>query len=81
MPPRKFRPEGYTITVECQVVQSKESGGLVSIPMCAWGDDNTAAMIGVIRPETLLKDPKSIDLAAVAEETAEIREEIRRPIG
>ncbi|MFI5483910.1 hypothetical protein ACIBAB_32820 [Streptomyces rubiginosohelvolus] len=79
--PKKFRPEGYTITVECQVVQSKESGGLVSIPMCAWGDDNTAAMIGVIRPETLLKDPKSIDLAAVAEETAKVREEIRRPIG
>ncbi|MGW1291867.1 hypothetical protein [Streptomyces sp. NPDC002533] len=81
VPPRKFRPEGHAITVECQVVQSKESGGLVNIPMCAWGDDNTAAMIGVIRPETLLKAPKSIDLAAVAAETAEVREEIRRPIG
>ncbi|WGP12674.1 hypothetical protein [Streptomyces sp. SH5] len=81
VPPKTFRPEGHSITIECQVVRSKESGGIANIPMCAWGDDNTAAMIGVIRPETLLKDPKSIDLAAVAAETAKVREEARRPLG
>ncbi|MFC8696464.1 hypothetical protein ACIQEY_17885 [Streptomyces parvus] len=81
VPPKTFRPEGHSITIECQVVRSKESGGIANIPMCAWGDDNTAAMVGVIRPETLLKDPKSIDLAAVAAETAKVREEARRPLG
>ncbi|MGW7094364.1 hypothetical protein [Streptomyces sp. NPDC054874] len=81
VPAKKFTPEGYDITIECQVVQSNEAGGVANIPMCAWGDDNTAAMIAVIRPESVLKDAKSIDLAAVAAETAKVREEARKPIG
>ncbi|MFD8963076.1 hypothetical protein ACFV0W_40635 [Streptomyces anulatus] len=81
VPAKKFTPEGYGITIECQVVQSNEGGGVANIPMCAWGDDNTAAMIAVIRPESVLKDAKSIDLAAVAAETAKVREEARKPIG
>lgn len=81
VPAKKFTPEGYDITIECQVVQSNEGGGIANIPMCAWGDDNTAAMIAVIRPESVLKDAKSIDLAAVAAETAKVREEARKPIG
>ncbi|MFE3380832.1 hypothetical protein [Streptomyces anulatus] len=81
VPAKKFTPEGYGVTIECQVVQSNEGGGVANIPMCAWGDDNTAAMIAVIRPESVLKDAKSIDLAAVAAETAKVREEARKPIG
>ncbi|MFJ6234189.1 hypothetical protein ACIQH0_08840 [Streptomyces griseus] len=81
VPAEEFTPEGYDITIECQVVQSKEAGGVANIPMCAWGDDNTAAMIAVIRPESVLKDAESIDLAAVAAETAKVREEARKPIG
>lgn len=81
VPPKEFRPEGYDITIECQVVQSKEAGGAVNIPMCAWGDDNTAAMVALIRPESVLKDAKSVDLASAAAETAKVREEARKPIG
>lgn len=81
VPPKEFTPEGYDITVECQVVQSKESGMDVNIPMCAWGDPNTAAMIAVVRAEDVVKDGKSIDLEKVAEETAKVRSEIRKPIG
>ncbi|MFI1222253.1 MULTISPECIES: hypothetical protein [unclassified Streptomyces] len=81
VPAKKFRPEGYGVTIECQVVQSKEAGGVVNIPMCAWGDDNTAAMIALIRPESVLKDAKSIDLAGAAAETAKVRQEARKPIG
>ncbi|MFG3405824.1 hypothetical protein [Streptomyces sp. NPDC048142] len=81
VPAKEFRPEGYDITIECQVVQSKESGGVVNIPMCAWGDDNTAAMVALVRPETVLEDAKSVDLAGVAAETAKVREEARKPIG
>ncbi|MEE1741475.1 hypothetical protein [Streptomyces sp. BE147] len=81
VPAKKVTPEGYDTTIECQVVQSKESGGTANIPMCAWGDDNTAAMVAVIRPENVLKDAKSIDLKQAAEETAKVRDETRKPLG
>ncbi|PCG85740.1 hypothetical protein CIB93_12530 [Streptomyces sp. WZ.A104] len=81
VPPKKFTPAGYDITIECQVVQSKEGVGVANIPMCAWGDDSTAAMVALIRPESILKSPRSIDLAEAAAETAKVREEARKPIG
>ncbi|MGW8883997.1 hypothetical protein [Streptomyces sp. NPDC055749] len=81
VPAKEFEPKGYGITIECQVVQSKEAGMTTNIPMCAWGDDNTAAMVAVVRPADVVKDAKSIDLAKVAEETAKVRSETRKPIG
>ncbi|MEW2067736.1 hypothetical protein [Streptomyces sp. NPDC007346] len=81
VPPKKFTPAGYDITMECQVLQSAQGGVKANVPMCAWGDDNTGVSVGIIRPETALKDATSIDLEAAALETAKIREEIRRPIG
>lgn len=81
VPAKKFTPDGYDITIECQIVQSKDSGGIANIPMCAWGDGNTAAMVAVIRPENVLKDAKSIDLKASAAEAAKVREETRKPLG
>ncbi|WP_250288762.1 hypothetical protein [Streptomyces atroolivaceus] len=78
--PEEFTPEGYDITMECQVVQTKEIGLTVNTPMCAWSDGNTAAMVGVLRTDDLYKDVKSIDLAKTAEETAEVRSEVRQPI-
>lgn len=81
VPAKEFKPEGYDITVECQVVASKESGMTVNIPMCAWGDSNTAAMIAVVRAEDVVKDAQSIDLDKVAAETAKVRSEIRKPLG
>ncbi|MDQ0794001.1 hypothetical protein [Streptomyces sp. B1I3] len=80
VPAEEFRPEGYDVTVECQVVQSTGVGGTSNMPMCAWGDDNTAAMIAVVRLDEATKDASSIDLAKAAEETAEVREEIRKPL-
>lgn len=81
VPAKEFTPDGYDITVECQVVQSKEGGTATNMPMCAWGDDNTAAMIALIRPETGEQDPKAIDLEKAARETARVRAEVREPIG
>ncbi|MEW1610862.1 MULTISPECIES: hypothetical protein [unclassified Streptomyces] len=79
--PKEFTPAGYDITLTCQVLQSSQGGVRANVPMCAWGDDNTGVSVGIIRPETALKDGRTIDLEAVAEETAKIREEVRRPIG
>ncbi|GFM99367.1 hypothetical protein Sfulv_41780 [Streptomyces fulvorobeus] len=81
MAAKEFKPKGYDVTIECQVVQSKEGGMTNNIPMCAWGDPNTAAMIAVVRAEDVVKDANSIDLNKVAEETAKVRSEIRKPIG
>ncbi|RPK91183.1 MULTISPECIES: hypothetical protein [Streptomyces] len=81
VPPKEFTPAGHDITLKCQVLQSNQSGVRANIPMCAWGDDNTGASVGIIRPGTALEDATAIDLEAAALETAEIREELRRPIG
>ncbi|MFH9469980.1 hypothetical protein ACH4LT_22300 [Streptomyces clavifer] len=80
VPPKEFTPDGYDITVECQVVQSKEIGLTVNSPMCAWSDGNTAGMVAVLRPDDLSKDAKSLDLSRTAEDTAKVRSEIRKPI-
>ncbi|MGC5346806.1 hypothetical protein PZB75_22350 [Streptomyces sp. AM 4-1-1] len=81
VPPKDFTPAGYDITVSCQVLRSKNAGVSSTIPMCAWGDDNTGAAVAVITPETALKDPKSVDLAQEAANAAKIRSEARQPIG
>ncbi|MEU6163561.1 hypothetical protein [Streptomyces tanashiensis] len=79
--PREFTPAGYGVTVSCQVTTSKDALGTTTLPMCAWGDDNTAAAVALVTPETATTDPQDIDLAALAETTVKIRAEIRKPIG
>jgi hypothetical protein len=79
--PRDFTPAGYGVTVTCQVTTSKDTFGTTTLPMCAWGDDNTAAAVALVTPESATADPKDIDLAALAETTVKIRAEIRKPIG
>ncbi|MGY4902857.1 hypothetical protein [Streptomyces sp. 900116325] len=81
VPAREFTPDGYDITVACQVVTSKDAGTTSTIPMCAWGDGNTAAFVGLVTPKIAVQDPKSVDLEQAAADTAEVRAESRRPIG
>lgn len=80
VPPKEFTPGEDGVTVECQVVQSKEIGLTTNAPMCAWADGNTAATVAVLRPSELDERPETLDLAKVAEETVKIRSEIRRPV-
>ncbi|MEU1214980.1 hypothetical protein ABZ424_21685 [Streptomyces sp. NPDC005790] len=81
VPAKEFRPDGHDIVVECQVVQYTDVGGTAAMPMCAWGDDNTAAMVAVVRPGEATKDAADLDLEKAAEETLRVRAEIRQPIG
>lgn len=78
--PREFTPAGYGVTISCQVTTSKDGLATTTLPMCAWGDDNTAAAVARVTPESATADPKDIDLAELAETTARIRAEIRKPI-
>lgn len=80
VPAREFTPEGYGITVACQVVRSREGAISSTLPMCAWGDDNTASFVAVVTAETALQDPDEVDLAEAARQAAQVREESRKPI-
>lgn len=66
--------------MSCQVLTSAQDGTRTTVPMCAWADENTGASVGVITPESAQQDPKSVDLAKVAESTLKVREEARQPI-
>ncbi|WP_405761700.1 YppG family protein [Streptomyces sp. NBC_01420] len=82
VPAREFTPAGYGITVACEVVRSKENGiGSSTLPMCAWGDGNTGALVAVVTAETALQDPEEVDLAEAARQAAQVRKEMREPIG
>ncbi|MFF1919590.1 hypothetical protein ACFVW8_03315 [Streptomyces sp. NPDC058221] len=81
VPAREFTPAGYGITVSCQVVRSKDGALTSTIPMCAWGDDNTASFVAVVTPATALQAPEKVDLDKAALDTARVRAESRKPIG
>ncbi|MFC9792344.1 hypothetical protein [Streptomyces sp. NPDC057695] len=78
--PRDFTPAGYGVTVRCQVTTTREGLGRTNLPMCAWGDDSTAAAVALVTPESASGDPKDIDLEDIAEKTAKIRAEVRKPL-
>lgn len=80
VPAREFTPAGYGITVSCQVVRSEEGAISSTIPMCAWGDDNTASFVAVVTAETALQAPDKVDLDKAALQTAKVRAESRKPI-
>ncbi|CAM5696051.1 hypothetical protein SALBM135S_01939 [Streptomyces alboniger] len=80
---RDITPAGSGITVRCQVLTTDQGTGGVrsNVPLCAWGDDNTGATVGVVTAEDVSKDPADIDLDAVARTTLRVRDEMREPIG
>ncbi|MFD6534271.1 hypothetical protein [Streptomyces sp. NPDC060184] len=80
VPAEEFTPDGYDITIECQVQQTGAGVATSAIPMCAWGDDNTGAMVALLRVEDALVAAEDVDLEKAAAETAKIREEMLEPI-
>ncbi|WP_447035169.1 hypothetical protein [Streptomyces sp. DSM 118878] len=83
VPARDITPAGSGLTVRCQVLTTDQGtgGARSNVPLCAWGDDNTGAAVGVVTAEDASKDPDDIDLDAVARTTLKVREEMREPIG
>ncbi|MFJ8665126.1 hypothetical protein [Streptomyces sp. NPDC093600] len=82
VPPKDFTPAGHDgLVVTCQVTTSKDATGTATLPMCAWGDDNTASFVAVVTTESAVADPKTVDLAGIARTTAEVRAEMRKPVG
>ncbi|MGW7435302.1 hypothetical protein [Streptomyces sp. NPDC054849] len=81
VPARDITPTGSDVTLSCQVLTMRNGGVESSLPMCAWADDNTAASVAVLTPETAQQKPGAVDLAKVAETTLTVRTESRQPIG
>jgi hypothetical protein len=79
--PEDFRPSGSDVTVTCQVVAKEDLNMRVIMPLCAWNDGNTGALIGEIDPGVSSGDAGDMDLAGLAERTVRIRAELRQPIG
>lgn len=80
-PAKDVTPAGSDVKVECEVLTNTEGGNRVTFPMCAWGDDNTAAGVGIVDSASLGQKPGDIDLAEAAELTLKVRAEMRKPIG
>lgn len=68
------------VTVSCEVLTQEQIGSSVTLPMCAWADDNTGATVAIVDMATVAKDPSTIDLAALAKQTIQIRSEAVKPI-
>ena len=78
--PKDFRPSGSDITVTCQVIAREDLNMRTIMPMCAWNDGNTSALIGEIDPGISSGNARDVDLAGLAERTRRIRTELRQPI-
>ncbi|MGW7075300.1 hypothetical protein [Streptomyces sp. NPDC054866] len=81
VPAHDITPEGSGMTLRCQVLTSEQDGVRSNVPMCAWGDANTGASVGLITDENVSQDPEDVDLVEVARITLAVREEMREPIG
>ncbi|WP_435644668.1 hypothetical protein ACR9VJ_12015 [Streptomyces sp. H49] len=68
------------VTVSCEVLTQEQMGSSVTLPMCAWADDNTGATVAIVDVATVSKDPSTVDLAALARQTIRIRSEAVKPI-
>ena len=80
-PPKTITPSGSDVDMSCTVMLSTDKEGTSTVPVCAWGDDNTAAYVAFLTPASAKQDPNAVDLNAVAQQTLKVRAEVRRPIG
>ncbi|MFJ8649221.1 hypothetical protein ACIRNI_24260 [Streptomyces sp. NPDC093546] len=80
-PARTITPPGSDVELECTVLLSQDADGTSTVPVCAWGDANTAAYVAFITPADAAQDPGSVDLDALARQVLKVREEARQPIG
>lgn len=82
VPAQDFHPEGAQgITVSCEVLTQTQLGTRVTVPVCGWADGNTGASVAEVTTAGMSQDPSEVDLDKAAATTAQIRKEMRKPIG
>ncbi|MFD7921627.1 hypothetical protein ACFV3R_20670 [Streptomyces sp. NPDC059740] len=80
VPQKKYTPNGAD-SLTCGVMETSQAGQKVPVPYCVWADHSTSGNVVRSDAADIGKDPESIDVAAFAQEAAEIRDEVRKPIG
>ncbi|MFI6688382.1 hypothetical protein [Streptomyces sp. NPDC050485] len=80
-PPRDATPAGSDVKISCEVLTKSQGAITFSFPMCAWGDSNTVASVGVVTPASATQKPADVDVTEAAELAVKVRAEIRKPIG
>ncbi|MFD5585024.1 hypothetical protein ACFWII_14675 [Streptomyces sp. NPDC127063] len=80
VPPKDFHPDGSELTITCEVLTQEQMGTTLTVPMCAWADENTGASVGEVTSETATKDPQQIDLEAAAKTALQVRTELIKPV-
>jgi hypothetical protein len=83
VPPQDFHPSGSDgVTVTCEVITQPQGplGTELTVPVCAWTDDNTGASVVEVTAETMTQDPSDVDLEKAAEQTLAIRSEMLKTI-
>ncbi|MFF3454602.1 hypothetical protein ACFYXH_09745 [Streptomyces sp. NPDC002730] len=80
-PPKTITPPGSDVDMTCTVMLSTDKDGTSTVPVCAWGDDNTAAYVAFLTPASAKQDPDTVDLNATAQQALKVRGEVRLPIG
>ncbi|MFF9153563.1 hypothetical protein ACF1AB_15175 [Streptomyces sp. NPDC014846] len=78
VPPKDF---DLDVTVSCEVLTQDQLGTKITLPMCAWADDNTGATVAEVTTEGVTQDPSEVDLEALAKQTLKIRSEAVKSIG
>ncbi|MEU8459407.1 hypothetical protein [Streptomyces griseoaurantiacus] len=78
--PKDFAREGEP-TIGCEVLEQRRLGARLVYPVCAWGDGNTGAAVGVTNRESSTQTASDVDLAFYARLTRQVRGETVEPIG
>ncbi|MDQ0788879.1 hypothetical protein QFZ64_004376 [Streptomyces sp. B3I8] len=78
--PKDFPKDGEP-TIGCEVLKQEKLGARIVYPVCAWGDGNTGAAIGVTDEKSTTRSASDIDLASYAELTRQVRSDTVEPIG
>ncbi|MFJ7998102.1 hypothetical protein ACIQ7D_13285 [Streptomyces sp. NPDC096310] len=79
-PPKIITLEGSDVDLQCTVLLSEDEGTTSTVPVCAWGDENTAAYVAFHDGEGVAQEPDSVDLDATARTVLKVRDDVRQPL-
>ncbi|MFG2528448.1 hypothetical protein [Streptomyces sp. NPDC048516] len=79
VPDRKYTPSGGADPLTCGVDVRRQAGQKITLPYCVWADSRTNVSVATADGANPAQDPQSVDLQALADRTAKIRSEVRKP--
>ncbi|MFJ9853768.1 hypothetical protein [Streptomyces sp. NPDC101150] len=80
VPEKKFTPSGGGKPLTCGVDVKNQAGQKVTFSFCVWGTSSTTASVALVDAADPAKDPKSVDLQALADTASKIRDEVQVPV-